>query len=124
EVKKGTDLENATFDDISKNPKHLKFLHNVKPEMLVQVYNNQEDDLVAINANFAYGAKLNPLKDSVLIEPNNSPYVNIVATKEGEEKSAKIKALIKVLHEKKVQDWILKTWGGSVKPVAANDWKK
>ncbi|MDR0614660.1 MAG: methionine ABC transporter substrate-binding protein, partial [Lactobacillales bacterium] len=31
EVKKGTDLENATFDDISKNPKHLKFLHNVKP---------------------------------------------------------------------------------------------
>ncbi|MDR0690480.1 MAG: methionine ABC transporter substrate-binding protein [Streptococcaceae bacterium] len=124
EVKNGVNIENASFEDISKNPKHLKFVHNVKPEMLVQAYNNQEGDLVAINANFAYSAKLNPLKDSVLLEADNSPYVNIVATRKGQENSAKIKALIKILHEKKVQAWVLKTWGGSVKPVAADDWKK
>ncbi|MDR1522260.1 MAG: methionine ABC transporter substrate-binding protein [Streptococcaceae bacterium] len=124
EVKKGVVLENASFEDILKNKKHLKFIHNVKPEMLVQAYNNQEGDLVAINANFAYGAKLNPLEDSVLLESDNSPYVNIVVTKIGLEKSRKIKALIKVLHKKEVQNWILKMWGGFVKPVAKDDWKK
>ncbi|MDR1013324.1 MAG: methionine ABC transporter substrate-binding protein [Lactobacillales bacterium] len=124
EVKQGVDLENAFFEDIAKNSKNLKFIHSVQPEMLIQAYNNQEGDLVAINANFAYGAKLNPLKDSLLLESDNSPYVNIVAINEGQKSSRKIKALTKVLHEKKVQDWILKMWGGSVKPVAINDWKK
>ncbi|OJG54183.1 YaeC family lipoprotein [Enterococcus haemoperoxidus] len=116
-VKDGVDLETATFEDIDKNPKNLKFIHNINPEVLTTTYNNDEADLVAINANFAYSAGLNPLKDSVLLEKDNSPYVNIVAVRSEDKDSDKIKKLIDALHSKEIQDWILEKWDGSVKPV-------
>lgn len=116
-VKDGVDLETATFEDIDKNPKNLKFVHNINPEVLTTTYNNDEADLVAINANFAYSAGLNPLKDSVLLEKDNSPYVNIVAVRSEDKDSDKIKKLVDALHRKDIQDWILKKWDGSVKPV-------
>lgn len=67
-VKDGVDLETATFDDIDENPKNLKFNHTIDPALLASTYQNDEGDLVAINANFAYGAGLNPLEDAVLLE--------------------------------------------------------
>jgi D-methionine transport system substrate-binding protein len=122
-LKSGVNFETATFDDISENPKNLKFVHNVKPEILVQAYKNDEGTLVAINANFAYNAKLNPVKDAILLEKDNSPYVNILAIRKEDEKLKKIKKLNDALHKKEVQDWISKRWNGSVKPVASNNWK-
>ena len=119
-VKDGVDLETATFDDIAENPKNLKFNHTIDPSLLASTYQNDEGDLVAINANFAYGAGLNPLEDAVLLEKDNSPYVNIIATRKGDEDSDKIKKLIEVLHRKEVQEWITDKWGGSVKPVKAD----
>lgn len=116
-VKDGVDIETATFDDIKDNPKNLKFNHEVNPELLASTYNNDEGDLVAINANFAYGAGLNPIKDSVLLESDNSPYVNIVATRSEDKDDERIQKLMEVLHSKDVQDWILEKWDGSVKPV-------
>ncbi|MEK0203057.1 MetQ/NlpA family ABC transporter substrate-binding protein [Enterococcus faecium] len=119
-VKDGVDLETATFDDIEENPKNLKFNHTIDPSLLASTYQNDEGDLVAINANFAYGAGLNPLEDAVLLEKDNSPYVNIIATRKGDEDSDKIKKLIEVLHREEVQEWITDKWGGSVKPVKAD----
>lgn len=116
-VKDGVDLETATFEDIDKNPKELTFIHNINPEVLTTTYTNDEADLIAINANFAYGAGLNPLKDSVLLEKDNSPYVNIVAVRSEDKNNDKIKKLVDELHSKEIQDWILKKWDGSVKPV-------
>lgn len=63
---------------------------------------------------------MNPLKDSVLLEEDNSPYVNIIATRKGDENSEKIEKLLEVLHREDVQKWIEDKWGGSVKPVAAD----
>lgn len=120
EVKKGTDLETATFDDISKNPKNLKFEHSIDPALLATTYENEPDTLVAINANFAYGAGLNPTKDSLLLEADTSPYANVLVTNTKDKDNAAVKKLVKVLHRKSVQDWILKKWGGSVKSVAAD----
>lgn len=119
-VKDGVDLETATFDDIAENPKNLKFNHTIDPSLLASTYQNNEGDLVAINANFAYGAGLNPLEDAVLLEQDNSPYVNIIATRSKDKDSKKIKALIEVLHRDDVQKWITEKWGGSVKPVSAD----
>lgn len=116
-VKDGVDLETATFEDIDKNPKNLKFIHNINPEVLTTTYNNDEADLVAINANFAYGAGLSPIEDSVLLEKDNSPYVNIVAVRSEDKENEKIKKLVDALHSKDIQEWILKKWDGSVKPV-------
>ncbi|MEQ6206531.1 MetQ/NlpA family ABC transporter substrate-binding protein [Enterococcus mundtii] len=119
-VKDGVDLETATFDDIDENPKNLKFNHTIDPALLASTYQNDEGDLVAINANFAYGAGLNPLEDAVLLEKDNSPYVNIIATRKGDEDSDKIKKLIKVLHQEDVRQWIEEQWEGSVKSVDAD----
>ncbi|MDR0922643.1 MAG: methionine ABC transporter substrate-binding protein [Lactobacillales bacterium] len=120
EVKDGVDLETATFEDITKNPKNLKFNHTLNPEVLTTAYENEEAPLVAINGNFAYAAGLNPLKDAVLLEKDNTPYVNIIAVRDEDKDSKAIKTLVEVLHEKEVQDWILEKWNGSVKPVAAD----
>lgn len=117
-IKDGVDIETATFDDIDENPKNLEFNHSVNPELLASTYNNDEGDLVAINANFAYGAGLNPINDSILLESDNSPYVNIVATRSEDKDDERIQKLMEVLHREEVQDWILEKWDGSVKPVA------
>jgi D-methionine transport system substrate-binding protein len=120
DVKAGTNLETATFDDITKNPKHLKFNHSLNPEVLTTAYKNNEAALIAINANFAFTAGLNPVKDAVLLEKDNTPYVNIVAVRAADKDNKAIKTLIEVLHQKDVQDWILQKWSGSVKPVPAD----
>lgn len=116
-VKEGVDLETATFEDIAENPKELKFEHSIDPALLATTYGNDEGDLVAINANFAYGAGLNPVKDAILLEKDTSPYANILAVRTEDKNDARVKKLVKILHEKDVQDWILEKWDGSVKPV-------
>ena len=46
---------------------------------------NDEGDAVLINSNYAIDAGLNPLEDSIAMEESESPYVNIIAVREGDE---------------------------------------
>lgn len=119
-LKDGVDTETATFDDIAENPKNLEFKHDVDPSLLATAYQNDEADLNAINANFAFGIDLNPADDSVLLEADNSPYVNVIAVRSGDEDSDKIKKLIEVLHSDEIKDFVEKQWQGSVKIVDAD----
>lgn len=116
-LKSGVAIDQASFDDIIENPKKLVFTHNVDPTLLTSAYENNEGDLVAINSNFAYEKGLNPVKDSLMIEQKDSPYVNIVATRTEDKNNKEIKKVVEALHEPKVQKWIEKKWGGSVVPV-------
>lgn len=119
-LKDGVDTETATFDDIAENPKNLEFKHDVDPSLLATAYQNDEADLIAINANFAFGIDLNPADDSVLLEADNSPYVNVIAVRSGDESSDKIKKLVEVLHSDEIKDFVEKQWQGSVKIVDAD----
>ncbi|QQU19686.1 methionine ABC transporter substrate-binding protein [Enterococcus casseliflavus] len=119
-LKDDVDTETATFDDIAENPKNLEFKHDVDPSLLATAYQNDEADLIAINANFAFGIDLNPADDSVLLEADNSPYVNVIAVRSGDEDSDKIKKLIEVLHSDEIKDFVEKQWQGSVKIVDAD----
>lgn len=119
-LKDGVDTETATFDDIAENPKNLEFKHDVDPSLLATAYQNDEPDLIAINANFAFGIDLNPADDSVLLEADNSPYVNVIAVRSGDEDSDKIKKLIEVLHSDEIKDFVEEQWQGSVKIVDAD----
>lgn len=119
-LKDGVDAETATFDDIAENPKKLEFKHDIDPSLLTTAYQNDEADLVAINANFAFGIDLNPADDSVLLEADNSPYVNVIAVRSGDESSDKIKKLVEVLHSDEIKDFVEKQWQGSVKIVDAD----
>ncbi|KAB7707014.1 methionine ABC transporter substrate-binding protein [Bacillus aerolatus] len=116
-LKEGVKKEEATTEDIAENKKDLKFEYNYEAAFLPQAYNNGEGDAVLINSNYAIDAGLNPTKDSIAIEDKESPYVNVIAVRGGDEEKEKIKALVEVLHSKEIQDFIMKEWKGSVVPV-------
>ncbi|KOP78089.1 methionine ABC transporter substrate-binding protein [Lysinibacillus sp. FJAT-14745] len=116
-LKDGVDKTSAELKDVKENPKNLKFDANTAPEMLVQMYENNEGDAVLINSNFAIDNGLNPLKDAISLEDKESPYVNIIAVRAGDETKPEIKKLVEVLKSKEIQDFILKEWKGSVVPV-------
>lgn len=118
-LKDGVDPTTATFDDIAKNPKNLKFKHDLDAEILPIAYENNEADLVAINANFAVGVGLDPQEDSILVESDNSPYANMVAVRSEDVNNPNIQTLIEVLHEPEVQQWMIENFQGVVQPVSA-----
>lgn len=116
-VKEGVNLTTASFDDIAENPKHIKFEYENDPALMPTLYQQDEGDAVAINANFAVDQDINPVEDSIALESESSPYANIVAVKTEDADSPAIQKLISVLKSKEVQDYIRETWNGAVVPV-------
>ncbi|MGM7634225.1 MetQ/NlpA family ABC transporter substrate-binding protein [Bacillus sp. Hm123] len=116
-LKDGINKTDATLEDVSENKKDLQFEYNYEPAFLPQAFNNGEGDIVVINSNFAIDSGLDPLKDPIVIESNDSPYVNIVAVRSGDEENEKIKALIDALHSQEIQDFIMNEWKGAIVPV-------
>lgn len=117
ELKEGINKVEATLDDIVKNPKKLVFNHDFEPAYLPKVYENDEGDAVLINSNFAIDIGLNPLKDAIAIEKKDSPYMNVIAVRKGNENEEKIKALVEVLQSEEIQQFILDEWNGAIVPV-------
>lgn len=118
EIKDGVNAVDATINDIAKNPKNLKFVE-VKPELLTLALANNEGSLVAINGNYAISYGLNPTKDAIILEKGDSsnPYVNILAAREDNAESDKIKALVEVLKSDEIKNFILEHYSdGSVIP--------
>jgi D-methionine transport system substrate-binding protein len=116
-LKEGIEKTTATVEDIIENPKNLNFDAEYEAALLPQIYNNGEGDAVLINSNYAIDAGLDPLKDSIAIEESDSPYVNVIAVRAGDETSEKIKALVDVLRSEEIQNFILEKYEGAVVPV-------
>lgn len=107
----------ATVRDIVENPYNLSF----KEVEAAQLPNFLKDvDYAVINSNYAISAKLNPVKDSLAIEGSYSAYGNILAVKEGNENTDKIKALKAALESKKVADFIASKYDGAVVSTVEN----
>lgn len=101
----------ATINDIAENPYNIDF----KEVEAAQIPNMLKDvDYGIINANYAIEAKLEPTKDSLLIEGSASSYGNILVVKEGNENSDKTKALAAALKSQKVADFISGKYNGAV----------
>ena len=101
----------ATILDIEENPYEIEFKEVEAaqlPNVLVDV------DYAVINSNYAISADLNPVEDSLAIEGSSSAYSNILAVKEGNENTDKIKALVAALESEAVADFISETYTGSV----------
>jgi len=101
----------ATPRDITDNPKNFKFRELEAAQLPRSL---QDVDAATINGNYALGAGLNPVKDSLIIEGADSPYVNIVVVQKGKENDPRIIALKNALLSKKVKDYIDKKYGGGV----------
>ncbi|MBV6288152.1 MetQ/NlpA family ABC transporter substrate-binding protein [Pseudomonas aegrilactucae] len=103
----------STVKDVTGNDKGLKFREleaATIPRVLTQV------DLALINTNYALEAKLNPEKDALVIEGSDSPYVNILVTREDNKDSDAVKKLVAALHTPEVKQFIEEKYKGAVKP--------
>lgn len=110
------ELDNREGEKTERNVKDFK-THVLKPveaALLPRVLD--EVNLAVINTNYALQAKLNPVKDSLIIEDKNSPYVNILVTKKGREKEEAIQQLAKALNSPEVKKFIEEKYQGSVVP--------
>ncbi len=103
----------ATPNDIAENPKNLTF-KELEAAMIPNTV--EEVDLSVINSNYALEAGFNPVEDALAIEDANSPYVNIIAVKEGNENNPAIRALVEALQSETARDFITTTYGGAVIP--------
>ena len=103
----------STIKDITGNDKNLKFREleaATLPRVLTQV------DLALINTNYALEAKLDPSKDALVIEGSDSPYVNILVTREDNKDADAVKKLVAALHTPEVKKFIEEKYKGAIKP--------
>ena len=107
----------ATKNDIADNPFNVEIVEAEAAQLPNLL---QDVDYAVINCNYALSAGLNPVADSLLIEGSASAYSNILAVKEGNENSDKIKALKAALESKQVADFITSQYNGSVISVVEN----
>ncbi|MFD4034186.1 MetQ/NlpA family ABC transporter substrate-binding protein [Streptomyces sp. NPDC058637] len=74
-------------------------------------------DAAVINGNYAIEADLKPGKDSLVLESaDDNPYANFLAVKEGNEKDARVRKLVKLLNSDEVKKYIEDTYQGSIIP--------
>ena len=103
----------ATPKDIAKNPHNFKF-KELESAMLPRVLD--QVDLDMINTNYALEAGLNPVKDALLIEGSDSPYVNYLVARPDNKNSEAIQKLAKALTSPEVKAFIEKKYNGAVLP--------
>ena len=101
-LKDASNLESTPMDIVS-NPKGLKF-KEIEAASLPRVLSDV--DAAVINGNYAIPAGLNAAKDGLVVEGADSPYVNIITVKSGNENNAGIKALVKCLQSQEIKDWV------------------
>lgn len=115
-IKDGVKIEDAKLDDIVENKKHLEFDNQQGAEFLPKTYNNGEGDAVIMNSNYAIDNGLKPLKDSIAVEDESSPFANILAVQKGHKNDEKYQEFLKALQSDEVRDYIEKEFDGAVIP--------
>lgn len=103
----------ATPKDIAENPKHFKF-KELESALLPRVLDQVDLDL--INTNYALEAKLNPVKDALVLEDRDSPYVNYLVARPDNKDSDALKKLSAALTSPQVKAFIEKKYNGAVVP--------
>lgn len=115
-LKDGVGLE-ATVKDIEENPKNVE-IEELEAAQVSRVAG--EVAFVVLNGNYALQAGYSVSKDAIAYETSDSEaaqtYVNVVAVKEGNEDSEKIKALVDTLKSDEIKDFITENYDGAVIP--------
>ena len=115
-LKDGVGLE-ATVNDIEENPYNVEIVE-LAAEQVARVA--EETAYIVLNGNYALQAGYSVSKDALAYETSDSEaaktYVNVIAVKEGNENSDKIKALVDVLKSDEIKDFINEKYDGAVIP--------
>ena len=120
-LKDGAGLE-ATVNDIEENPYNVEIVE-LAAEQVARVA--EETSYIVLNGNYALQAGYSVSKDALAYETSDSEaaktYVNVIAVKEGNETSDKIKALVDVLKSDEIKDFINEKYDGAVIPFEDSD---
>ena len=112
------DGELITTADITSNPKNLEF-KELEAATLPRVL--EDVDIAVINGNYALEAGLDVNNDAFYAEDKNVESLkerrNVLAVKEGNENSQKIKDLTEALSSDEVREFIEEKYKGAVVPV-------
>ena len=105
----------ATVNDIEENPNNIEIVE-LEAAQIPRVVN--EVAYVVLNGNYALEANYTVKKDALAYEKSDSEaaktYVNVIAVKEGNENSEKIKALVDVLKSDSIKKFIDEKYDGAV----------
>ena len=120
-LKDGAGLE-ATVNDIEENPYNVEIVE-LAAEQVARV--PEETSYIVLNGNYALQAGYSVSKDALAYETSDSEaaktYVNVIAVKEGNENSDKIKALVDVLKSDGIKGFINEKYDGAVIPFEDSD---
>jgi D-methionine transport system substrate-binding protein len=111
-LKPGVGLTATPFD-VAENKRNIKIV-----EVDAAQTPRALDDVAAaaINNTFASEAGLNAIDDSIYREDADSPYVNVIVAREGEESNPLYKKFVAAYQTQEVADFILERFKGSTIP--------
>ena len=101
-LKDNAGLEDIPLD-IVENPKNLKF-SEIEAATLPRILSDV--DAAVINGNYAIPAGLVATRDGLFVEGADSPSVNVIAVKAGNENNPAVKALVEALKSDKVKAYV------------------
>ena len=102
-----------TVFDITANKLQIRF---VELEAAQLVRSLPDVHAAVINGNYALQADLSPTQDAIFLEGAESPYVNIIAVRAGDEQRADLQQLVEALLTDEIRQFILYQYQGAVVP--------
>ncbi|KQB39912.1 methionine ABC transporter substrate-binding lipoprotein MetQ [Flavobacterium aquidurense] len=101
--------------DIVSNPKNLKILELEAPQ-LPRALDDENVTIAIINNTFASQAGLVPSRDALFVEDKDSPYVNLVVSREDNKNEEKVKQFLQAFQSAEVEQAAIREFkGGAVK---------
>jgi len=103
----------ASVADIVENPKKLRFVELDAAQLARSI---PDVDAAAVNNNYAVQAGLDPTRDTILAEPVDNPWVNIIAVREADRNAPWVAKLVDAYHSAPVAEFIRKRFKGTYLP--------
>ncbi|MXP53614.1 MetQ/NlpA family lipoprotein [Pantoea sp. Seng] len=101
--------------DIVENPKNLKIVELEAPQ-LPRSLDDQQIALAVINTTYASQIGLTPAKDGIFVEDKDSPYVNLIVSREDNKDAENVKKFVQAYQSDEVSEAANKIFnGGAVK---------
>jgi len=100
-----------TVVDITKNPHGLKFVE-LDAALLPRALG--DTDIAVINTNYAIEVGLVPARDGLFVESKDSPYVNVIVAREGDENRPEFKILVESYQNDEVKKFVDERYTGAL----------
>ncbi|MDY5106985.1 MAG: MetQ/NlpA family lipoprotein [Actinobacillus minor] len=101
----------STEQDIIENPRNIKI---VQADTALLTRMLDDVDLAVINNTYAGQAGLSPDKDGIIVESKDSPYVNLVVSREDNKTDPRLQTFLKSFQTEEVYQEALKLFNGGV----------